>query len=350
MSKSAKVIAAVVVACVLVIGIILWFMPNHSFSTEPSALTSSETSASTSLNSMVPTSATNATSNTPAPDLVPSLADTQIDCALVADAQGKLVVDQNIKNCFEYFLTQMGERTLPQIDQQIRAYIQKNLPTTAATQATDLWQRYLRYKEAQNTLDAPKPDQNNPEQIIEAVNAIHQLRGRFFSPVEIDALFGDDIVYDQYTIDRIKIINNKSLSGKEKAKKLNQRIEQLPPELQKNLQEMGKLNDLRALTQDIKNRNGSATELRQMREQLVGAPAADRLEQLDRTRAQWQTKVDAYLAQREQILKSPQAKQDQQAAIEALRQRSFANDAERNRAMSFEQFKDQGVDLKKMIN
>lgn len=102
----------------------------------------------------------------------------------------------------------------------------------------------------------------------------------------------------------MKILEDSSLSEIEKAQKLTERFEQLPVDWQQNLQELSKLDDLHTLTKQIKARNGSAEELRQMRTALVGAEATQRLETLDTQRNAWQQRVTGYLNQRDEVLNS----------------------------------------------
>lgn len=296
-------------------------------------------------------------SQVPAPDqhtasaqaLAASLQGTQIDCAIDADSTGQLILNPNIRRCFEYFLTQMGEKPLSSIDQQVRQHLSAILAPTAATQAIDLWQRYLNYRTAEGKLSVSS-NPNDPAHLQQVFDALYQLRQRYFSRPELDALFGDEMTYNQYTIDRVNIMQNSALSATQKAQQLKQRFAQLPADLQKNLADMNKLNDLRELTQQIKQNKGSKAELQQMRQQLVGTAAAERLEQLDQSRANWQNRVNDYLSQRHAILASAQADQDKQAAITALRQRQFETEAERQRAMTYEHLTDQNVDTAALLN
>ncbi len=348
-----QIILILIISCVVIalIGLIVWLKPNNTSPNvneqgnrnQPQLISNTDLSIADNPNTKNPT----LLSQTPEA-LANSLEGTQIDCALTATAAGQLVLNSNIRNCFEYFLTQMGEKTLAVIDQQVRQHLEKILPTTAAQQATDLWQRYIKYREAEGSIKVTTKT-SDPEHLQTVFNALSQLRQQHFKPNEIEALFGDEVTYNQYTIDRINIMENKALNANQKAQQLKQRFAQLPPDLQQNMQEISKLQDLRELTQQLKASNGSKAQLRQMREQLVGAAAADRLEQLDQTRASWQSRIDNYLVQRDSILTSKQADQDKQAAIDALRTRQFSDPAEQQRAITFEHFKDQNIDPNKVI-
>lgn len=339
----------VVVLAIAVTSLILWLKPDN-----PSTLSAQDVPVTTQSHAQQTTSlqdpaAVKISSPTEAAEgLSASLQDTEVDCALEATSAGQLVLNVNIRRCFEYFLTQIGEKPLTAIDQQVKQYISQNLPDSAAIQATDLWQRYLKYREAEGKLQNSGAN-TDPDHLQRVLNQLIQLRQQYFNPAELNALFGDEITYNQYTIDRLSILDNKALSAAQKAQQLKQRFAQLPQDLQKNLQDMSKLQDLRALTQQIRQKNGSKAELQQMREQLVGHEAAERLDQLDQSRASWQNRVQDYLSQRQSILNSNQAAEDKQQAITALRERQFSNEAERQRAVTYEHFKDQGTNISELL-
>lgn len=340
----------VVVLAIAVVCLILWLKPDNS-----STVTSSDSATSLPDSTLQAKAGSDPIANDtssnptePAEGLSASLQDTEIDCALEATPAGQLVLNVNIRRCFEYFLTQIGEKSLGSIDQQVKQYIQHNLPANAAAQATDLWQRYLKYREAEGKLQNSGAN-TDPDHLQRVLDQLTQLRQKYFNPAELNALFGDEMTYNQYTIDRLSILDNKSLNAAQKAQQLKQRFAQLPPTLQKNLEDMSKLQDLRALTQQIRQKNGSKAELQQMREQLVGHEAAERLEQLDQSRANWQSRVQDYLNQRQTILASNQAPEDKQRAITALRERQFSDDAERQRAVTYEHFRDQGTNINELL-
>ncbi len=57
-------------------------------------------------------------------------------------------MNEQTRNCFEYFITQYGEKSLEQIQWQIlKAYIQQGHKEPALSQILDLWQRYLDYQQ-----------------------------------------------------------------------------------------------------------------------------------------------------------------------------------------------------------
>lgn len=271
--------------------------------------------------------------------------DTEVNCQLKIDSSQHLVVNSQTRDCFEYFITQYGENDLEQIKIHFGKFIQGQYLEPARSQIMDLWTRYLKYREQLADIQAPSAKQQDKNYFQKIFNSIQDIRKRFFSASEIEGLFSSEDIYQSYTLDRMQILEDSSLSEIEKARKLKERFEELPEDWQHNLQELSKLDDLHTLTKQIKARNGSAEELRQMRTALVGAEATQRLETLDTQRNAWQQRVTSYLDGRDEIIKSNMSDSAKNQAIQQLRQQQFNSSQEQLRLRTFETVHDQGGEL-----
>ncbi|WP_151799600.1 lipase secretion chaperone [Acinetobacter nosocomialis] len=271
--------------------------------------------------------------------------DTQVNCQLKIDSSQHLVVNNQTRDCFEYFITQYGESNLQQVKTHFEKFIQDQYLEPARPQIIDLWTRYLKYREQLAQIQPPQSKQQDQNYFQKIFSSIQDIRKRFFSASEIEGLFSTEDIYQNYTLDRMKILEDSSLSEIEKAKKLKERFEQLPADWQQNLQELSKLDDLHTLTKQIKARNGSAEELRQMRTALVGAEATQRLETLDTQRNAWQQRVTGFLKQRDEVLNSNMSDSAKNQAIQQLRQQQFSSSQEQLRLQTFEKVHDQGGEL-----
>lgn len=256
-----------------------------------------------------------------------------------------MVVNSQTRDCFEYFITQYGENDLEQIKNHFGQFIQGKYLEPARSQILDLWTRYLKYREQLAQIQTPPSKQQDKNYFQKIFNSIQDLRKRFFSSAEIEGLFSTEDIYQNYTLDRMQILEDSSLSEVEKAQKLKERFEQLPEDWQQNLQELSKLDDLHTLTKQIKARHGSAEELRQMRTALVGAEATQRLETLDTQRSAWQQRVTSYLSGRDEIIKSNMSDSAKNQAIQQLRQQQFSSSQEQLRLRTFETVHDLGGEL-----
>lgn len=270
-----------------------------------------------------------------------SQADTEINCQLTF-ANQQLVVNENVKNCFEYFISQYGERDISKIKQEFKDYIQQQYDAANSTQILDLWSRYLNYREQLSQISAPQAAPDSLEYLKAIFQTTANLRATVFSPIEIEGLFGQENIYDEYTINRTAILQNKSLNETAKANQLNALLKNLPTDLQQQLEQLNTLENLRQLSADIKARNGSPAEIRQMRLNLVGEAATQRLEQLDKQRVDWKSQVTQYLDQRDEILHSGLSDVAKQQAIQQLKNKQFTTPEQQLRLNTFEQQHDKG--------
>lgn len=331
------IILALVVLCFIIL--MLWLSPQ----TERPVETVSQSPLSE-----LRTTASTLTLNHPANAAFPSASqqDTEINCQMQLDASNRLTVNEQTRNCFEYFITQFGEKNLEQIQQDFKAYIRQNHKEPAVSQILDLWDRYIQYRQALGQLTAPAGlDQEDPAYYRSIYSSTQNLRKQYFSNYEIEGLFGTEDTYHEYTLDRMAVLADKNLSETEKAQKLKSLFEQLPQDWQENLEQLNKLEDLRKLTADIKARGGTAADIRQMRLNLLGPEATQRLEQLDGERASWKSSVTTYLNARDSIMQSSMSDSAKQQAVQKLRQQHFQQPNQQLRVETFEQIHDQGGKL-----
>ena len=271
--------------------------------------------------------------------------DTEINCQLRLDQTNRLIVNEQTRNCFEYFITQYGEKDLKQIKTDFKTYIEQSYQEPARAQILDLWSRYMDYREKLGHLAAPNIDKDDAQYYQSIFSDMKNLRKQLFSNYEIEGLFGTEDTYHEYTLNRITILDDKNLTDAQKAEKLKNLFNQLPEDWKENLQQLNKLEDLRKLTTDIKARGGSAEEIHQMRTNLVGPEVTQRLETLDTERSDWKNKVNGYLNERDSVMKSGMSEDAKQKAVQQLRQQHFNTSEEQLRVSTFESIHDQGGKL-----
>ena len=160
-----------------------------------------------------------------------------------------------------------------------------------------------------------------------------------------EAFFGDEDAYDRYTMARIEVMQDKSLSAVEKARRTAELLNTLPPALKESTETLNKYQELTTFTEDWKARGGKPEELRAIREQVVGPEATVRLEALDQERAVWDGRMNEYLQQRDTIMKNQAlSEQDRQKQVNDIKQKSF-DQQERVRVDALETIHDQGLKL-----
>ncbi len=270
-------------------------------------------------------------SSTPATQLPPeraqatpnSFTGTQVDGIFRVDANGDLLISEDIRRIFDYFLSSVGEESLARSLERLRAYIAGQLEQPAEAQALTLLDQYLTYKRELVLLERNLPQLANLEALRHREQTVQALRARLFSDDVRQAFFAREEAYNRFTLERLAIQQDASLDAAGKAAAVDRLRESLPEELQANVLPQLQA-DLRNRTSELRAQGASAEQIRQLRLQLVGADATQRLEELDRKRDAWKQRVRAYSEAKAEIEANPGlSASDREAAIRQLAEDSF---------------------------
>jgi len=270
-----------------------------------------------------------------------SLKGTQIDGLYPVDAQGHLVLADDIKHRFEYFLSLMGEFPLDAILQMVRDDIELNLQEPARAEALTLFNDYIAYKRnlvaLENQLDAPADyEVDDIQRLRYQLQQLRNLRSQYLGDAVADAFFGFDDIYDDYMLNRIEITNNRQLSDSEKQAQLDALQQQLPAELNDMRAETARVSQAFHHVEELKAAGADDQAVFEYNSQQFGQEAALRLQQLEQTRAQWQARINDYLQHKSRIETDDSLTDDEKtAAIETLRQQQF-DVTERKRLAAYE--------------
>lgn len=270
-----------------------------------------------------------------------SLKGTDVDGLYPVDADGNLVLSNSIKHRFEYFLSTMGEFPLEEVLEMVREDISLNLSSPAKEQALALFDDYVAYKYALADLEASlQAPQDYEIQDIQRfrfqLDQLRAVRRDYLSSEAVDAFFGFDEIYDDFMLSRLEIQNNQQLSAEEKQAQLSALEQTLPSDVKEMRDETQRVSQVFKVTEDMKTNGADEADIYSVREQAFGQDAALRLKALDQQRAQWQNRVDTYLAKRKAIISDDaRTPSEQQAQLDDLRQTSFS-DQEQARLSAFE--------------
>lgn len=320
-------------------GFLYWVVPSSKPTTSDPGMVAAAAAGGTGAGHVAPDTFVTGVEGLPT-----SLQGTEVDGNLEIDAAGHLKITAGIRRLFDYFLSAVGEEPLDTLLKRIRAYLHHTLPATAAAEAERLLDSYVGYRRALEAI--PQVQTGSGQMDIDAIRRqmqqVQALRSQFFTPDVIAAFFGNDDAYDRYTLERLAILQDKSLTPEQRATRLAALEQQLPAGMRDSMKVINQVQNLNALTQEWKQRGGSPAELRQIRESVVGTEATDRLEALDRENAQWDQRMNGWFAERAAILANTSlSDQDRQAQVESLRNDRF-NDTERIRVKSLEIIHDRG--------
>lgn len=267
-----------------------------------------------------------------------SLRDTEVAGELAEDLNGNLKVTRGVRDVFDYFLTAQGEETVQVLGERIKAYVRLKLKEKAAAQAIELLAKYLNYK-AQVMAALSGQAGSSLEDVQARRDAVLQVRRTSFDPSTYQAFFGVDDAIDSYGVERFALLQDKSISPQAKAAKLAAIREKLPIEVREAMGAAEMVQTLNEVTVQLNQSGGTPQQLRSVRENLVGAEAADRLEAMDRENAEWRLRVESYLAQRDRI-RSDAGLSESVRTQELERLRSGFSDSERVRISAAELIRD----------
>ncbi len=259
----------------------------------------------------------------------PSLRGTEVD-GHVTIQDGRVVPDVALRRLFDYFLSALGELSPAQIRAWLEAHVRERYGVALVPEVLDVFDRYVTSLQAAERLDFAGQD------LRQRHDRILSLRERLLGKDLAEAFYGAEDRYLRYTLDRMDVLRDASLTVDERTRKLQTLTESLP-ESERQLQmdsTLGVLVDEQ--TRQLEELDADAADRFAEREALVGKAAAERLATLDSERAQWQQRVDRYKAAWSAIQNDPSLDSATRAArIQALLVSSF-DETERRRIESLQ--------------
>ena len=364
-SPSLLTVIVIAVIIVLVVAIIWWFKPknnnNISSETDSTALNSqSSTSAvgEANVNNDVGTLSKQNASHfkTGLENLPRSLQGTDVDGEIIIDENKQLVVTEGLRRLFDYFLSALGEEDEAVIYARVESYIRSHTPEPAASQAMTIFDQYIAYLKAipaiesrygNLQLQATKDGELDLNAVAQQRQDVAKLRQQHFAENTIIAFFGAEDEYDDYSIAMVKINQDKQLSAAQKEAAKQDYISRMPDNtIKANIAQQANLEELIVRTEQLQAKGVTAEELYNMRRELVGAPAAARLAQVDQQDADFDQRFKQYQTQKRQLLRQNADKAQAQTQIEQIEQQLF-NESERKRLAGYAALQQQKA---KMLN
>ncbi len=264
--------------------------------------------------------------------LPPSFAGTEVDGRLRTNVQGELIIDGDIRRLFDYFLASIGEESIEASVTRLRSHIEEQLSQPAEGQALRLLGQYLDYKRQLLILEKDHAQLADLNAMRERLSAVRLLRAGIFDDQVHQAFFGLDEANDSFTLERLAIRHDRTLDAAAKGAAIDRLQASLPAELLDTLVPQLQT-ELREQTQALQASGATAGELRQLRQQLVGNAATERLEKLDQKRQQWKQRLAAYLEEKALVENSRGlGETEKRTAIERLAAERF-DENERKRLL-----------------
>ena len=175
-------------------------------------------------------------------NLAQTLEGTEIDGALKTDATGQLILDQEVRDFFDYFLSTADEIGPEASIAEIRRYVSQYLPEPGRTQAQELFTSYLKYKRFELNIEQTPISQDQ----LSDVDTLSILKSSFdrmkaerrnlFTSEQHQALFGLEENYQDYTLASLEILADQHTNDAQKRASIEELQAQLPLELQHSQQ------------------------------------------------------------------------------------------------------------------
>ncbi len=271
--------------------------------------------------------------------LPPSLRGTELDHTLAVDAQGHLRVSSDIRMVFDYFLSAIHEESVETLVSRINEYLEHYLEQPALDEAKSILLAYIDLKKALYDYELERSEQVQAmmeqgmspankarylSMLEDQLNERNTLRATHL-PAEVhQAFYHSEEAYDSYTLSRMKVMANESLTQKEKNRQLEIIDSMTAPEIVAGREEAQIVENLTNKTKELQEAKASKEEIHQLRVDMLGEEAAQRFAKLDSERAEWNTRLADYLQKRKQILAlEGLSEQDKNAQVEDLRASSF---------------------------
>lgn len=244
-----------------------------------------------------PTLAIAAEASTNTAALPKSLQDTAVDGSVELDANGKLRYTAGLRHLFDQALSAIGELSIEQIRVLLSTRLDRLTTADGKRQALAAFERYVRYLQ---TVDAAAARLSALD-LRARLAALVDLRRQSLGGAMADAFFADEEAYQRYTLDGQDLQRDTGLTDAERAARDRELVARLPDSVREPLLAQRRIETDVADAAAIDTLSSDDAERYRLRSQRFGDEAAARMEMLDRERAAWDLRVQAYRAERERL-------------------------------------------------
>ncbi|SBT14739.1 lipase secretion chaperone [Vibrio celticus] len=233
----------------------------------------------------------------------------------VISQQDTDIDNASAKDMMEYFVSGNTELTLEDIRDNVAKHHEQS--STAVVDEA-LFAKYLEYKSALTSLDVQFDTTSISADDLRALNqALLDLQAQFFSESEISILFTHDNRMREIALEKL-LLKQEGLEEEEYQQRLESYLSEQPDYVQSSHQNQ-------VLIQQLSSSEGLDEQGKYLkRSELVGEEATQRLEALDKQRADFEGSLEVYFAERNDVLNdSALSETELQETIAQLRTEHF---------------------------
>ncbi|MCG8314119.1 MAG: hypothetical protein MI976_12985 [Pseudomonadales bacterium] len=248
-----------------------------------------------------------------------SIADTNPP-AFFETNNGRLVRSESLRAIFDYFLSLDGELPLEKIREALIGYATTELSPAQSDEVLSTFDQYFNYLQ---TIHADQENLDPQLSLADKFEWIKSQRRQILGTDLAQSYFQYEENYDEYSLAKLDITNDTSLTISEKQQAIARLTQQLPQELRERERQDTAIKQAIETDREMQSRL-TPNELYQTRLQRYGFETTERLTALDNSRDTWHERYQQYAQEAESIRSSHLAIMDKNTAIDQLRQSHFS--------------------------
>ena len=250
MKNRSGLIIALAVAVVVVAAVVLYPRLRAEKPAEVADLATQATTPATS----VPGVATSPPTTEPTPSAKPPAAPAAVaptppaeeedptKITFKADAKGRMVTDQNARLNLE----KLNALYTPAERQKMLEQLSATLPPAAARDLNDMMERYVNYDVAMRQTFPPGQDLASPEEGLNLVDSMHNLRVQYFGADAADGFYAKEEKIQRELLRLMSLEKDQSMTIEEKAERAQAMYKSQMPETMAEVAAGRKLDEARA--------------------------------------------------------------------------------------------------------
>jgi lipase chaperone LimK len=249
-----------------------------------------------------------------------SMRGTVADGDITLGFAGQLTPDLALRRLFDYYLALVGETDLPGVRKLLRQdLLHRQLAESVVEDVMRAFDRYVGYLQAATTL-ADQPGLTLQNQLPKLQALRQQMLGKDLAL----GFYGAEQAQQQQLLRRLAVEADHSLSPAESERRL-EALDAAMPAAEREARAQATVGDLvQQQTALFEEAHADSATRHAERAQVWGDAVADRLGQLDQQRAQWQSRLETYAAQRVRIQENGAlSAESRQTALQQLLGTSF---------------------------
>lgn len=263
---------------------------------------------------------------TPVIKNIKSLSGTQIHGNLRIDDDGNLIVEKAVKQLFDYFLNVSGEIPRDVLIEDIKKGIADYLSEPAQSQALQIFDSYLEYQTAlQAEIDSGlyQVTPGSLDDLEATYRTRSQLRSFHLGNEVATAFFEEEEARDWYTVGKLRLNANTSLTEEERQAELAALESGLPENHKRVLYKQRDREAVRSKIDELRKNNASLHDLKQEWSKHYDSETVERFVKLETSRNDWNNRFSNYLEKKQQLAEKYVQEDAYKQAVSELKSSMF---------------------------